>query len=323
MTDAISVTFLGNIMIGRNFNRVFQEQPFYYPWGNVAKYVRSSDIAVGNLENTITFRRRASQSFRLNPEYLKTLDYLDLSYVSLANNHILDYDEEGLIETQKTLIQHGILSGGAGSNIYQARKAVFKTIKGKTFAFISASEHFPHWGADQNKSGIWKITISRMLETMKREVIETLYWARQRSDYIIFTIHWGDKIMTTCKPVYREFSQFLIKNGVNVVYGHNARHILPFEYYQGGIIIYSLGNFINDYMGEKNTNQIGMMVTLLFQKSKIILRRELLHPLRISKYRVHFITDREEHNKVLDYFYDQYRQKTDSRDLEIQFSKYR
>ena len=321
----ISVSLIGNIMIGRNFNTIFQEQPFHYPWGNVSKYLLSSDLVVGNLENTITASRinsytseYSNKGFRLHPDYIKTLNYINLDYVSLSNNHILDYGEVGLRDTRKYLATQGILSGGAGGNIYQARKATFTKIKGKTFAFLSMSEHFPNWKAYQNTTGIWQSPISELSEMIKREIIETLFWTKQKSDYIFFSIHWGNKKMDLYKPHHQEFARFLIDNGVNVVYGHNPGHILPFEYYKKGIIFYSLGNFINDYQGDTYNNQIGIIVTLVFQNSKVILKKELIHPIKISKYVVNFITDRKNHDQIMDYFYDIYKQKRDILDSNLQ-----
>ena len=43
----------------------------------------------------------------------------------------------------------------------------------------------------------------------------------------------------------------------------------------------------------------------------------LLHPIKISHYKVNFITNRKEHDKIMDYFYDQYKQKIDILDSEL------
>ncbi len=70
---------------------------------------------------------------------------------------------------------------------------------------------------------------------------------------IIFSCHWGPNYVDKISSEIKEFGRFLIDIGVGIVFGHSAHHIPPeiYDKYKKGIIIYGLGDFINDYMVDK------------------------------------------------------------------------
>ena len=54
--------------------------------------------------------------FKADPSSVSGLVYAGIDVVSLANNHIIDYGIEGLINTQEVLDENNILHSGAGLN---------------------------------------------------------------------------------------------------------------------------------------------------------------------------------------------------------------
>ena len=93
------------------------------------------------------------------------LIYAGIDVVSLANNHILDYMETGMIQTMNILNEAGILHSGAGLNSYEAYSPAFKSVKGQTIAFLSSSDrtgqynnYQPFLHAGENKSGFAYMT---------------------------------------------------------------------------------------------------------------------------------------------------------------------
>ena len=59
-------------------------------------------------------------TFVLIPEAIDVLKIAKIDYVSLSNNHVLDYDVEALEETLELLDKNGILHSGAGRNLNEA-----------------------------------------------------------------------------------------------------------------------------------------------------------------------------------------------------------
>ena len=78
--------------------------------------------------------------FRCAPEIVGGLYFAGIDVVSLANNHIMDYMEPGMIQTQNILNEAGILHSGAGMDSYQAYLPAFLSAKGQTLAFIASSD---------------------------------------------------------------------------------------------------------------------------------------------------------------------------------------
>lgn len=103
---------------------------FDYIWGDFLKELKkfNPEIRIINLETTITqiedFYPKGI-NYRMNPKNIEVLNLLkNKNYLicNLANNHILDFGPEGLIETIETLKRNKIHFVGAEENIDEAKK---------------------------------------------------------------------------------------------------------------------------------------------------------------------------------------------------------
>ena len=113
----------GDVMIGRGVNSVISRQGYPYIWGNLLSTLRNTDLNIANLETTLTNSNHQvfkTFNFKASPGKIRSLTEANITIVNLANNHILDFAEEGLIETLETLDAAGIKYVGAGENIHEA-----------------------------------------------------------------------------------------------------------------------------------------------------------------------------------------------------------
>ena len=196
----ISMNFVGDIMMGRRFeesNGIIANQganALFEPTYNILGL--AADITVANLEVTLTDQETPHPTkgiiFKSNPENVNALVYAGIDVVSLANNHILDFMEPGLIQTQNTLSQAGIKFSGAGMNSHEAYLPTFKSIKGKTIAFLASSDrtgqynnYQPYLHAGENKSGF-----AYMTPYYLRKQIESV---KHVADLIILELHAGSE----------------------------------------------------------------------------------------------------------------------------------
>ena len=67
-------------------------------------------------------------------------------FVGLANNHSLDYFEEGLVETMEVLWREGVAFAGVGLAAEAAAPAVVERA-GMRLGFLAYSDHYEHWRA--------------------------------------------------------------------------------------------------------------------------------------------------------------------------------
>ena len=196
----ITMNFVGDIMMGRRFedsDGIISTQgveALFEPTINLLG--NAADITVANLEIPLTNQGVPHPTkgivFRSAPENVSGLIYAGIDVVSLANNHILDYMETGMIQTMNILNEAGILHSGAGLNSYEAYIPAFKSVKGQTIAFLSSSDrtgqynnYQPFLHAGENKSGF-----AYMTPYYIKQQIQSV---RDVSDIVVVEMHAGSE----------------------------------------------------------------------------------------------------------------------------------
>ena len=117
----LKVLFVGDVMLGRLMNEVLKEMPPAYPWGDTLSLFHETDVRLCNLECALTDRGTPwsvtpkTFHFRSDAKNVETLTVAHMDAVSLANNHALDYDYEGVLHMIHTLQEAGIHYAGAGA----------------------------------------------------------------------------------------------------------------------------------------------------------------------------------------------------------------
>jgi poly-gamma-glutamate synthesis protein (capsule biosynthesis protein) len=113
-----SILFTGDILIANGVVEEMQSQGLNYPFKKIADELKTYDIVFGNLETPIASGGKPytdkAYTFALDPKLAVSLRWIKLDMVSLSNNHIMDYGEEGMRETISALEDMNILYTGAG-----------------------------------------------------------------------------------------------------------------------------------------------------------------------------------------------------------------
>ncbi|ELR73251.1 Capsule biosynthesis protein capA [Fulvivirga imtechensis AK7] len=244
-----------------------------YIWGDALKvWSRFAPAAkIINLETSITNNEQPwpgkGINYRMHPKNINVLTEAGINVVSLANNHTLDWEISGLVETLRTLEAAGILYAGAGRNTEEAQKpAILQLKKGRilVFAYGAGSSGVPAgWGATTERSGICYLR-----EPGKQELIsikEQVSAEKRSGDVVVFSVHWGSNWGYDIPSVQREFAHQLIdRAGVDIVHGHSSHHPRGIEVYHGKLIIYGAGDFINDYEGIEGYEQFRDDLALMY-----------------------------------------------------------
>ena len=124
----LQISLVGDLLMDGSIRGQIDKNGMDYPWEMVKEYFLNDDITIGNLETSIT--TRASKwpdklfNFRSDPENLKSMKNAGIDILTLANNHILDYGYDGLLDTIKHIDNSGIKRVGAGKNKEDAMKPV-------------------------------------------------------------------------------------------------------------------------------------------------------------------------------------------------------
>jgi poly-gamma-glutamate synthesis protein (capsule biosynthesis protein) len=229
-----------------------------YIWGDaLAELERSRpDLRIVNLETSVTVSGEwvpKGINYRMHPANIACLTAAAVDCCTLANNHVLDWGEPGLIETLETLERAGIRTAGAGRDRAAAEAPAVLTVGGGrrvlVFSMGMASSGVPrNWAAGPARPGVDYLPdlSQRSVEGIARRV-ETV---RQAGDVVVLSIHWGANWGYEVADEERAFARGLIDTGaVHLVHGHSSHHPKGIEVYRGRLILYGCGDFINDYEG--------------------------------------------------------------------------
>ena len=213
-----------------------------YPFKNIKSIFTSSDISFCNLEcnHTLSESYISGKGFYIKgkPEYAKCLQGI-FDIVNLANNHMLDYREQGMFDTMETLDSLGIKHTGAGKNIEEARKPVIITKKDISVGFLGYCLINPkYFYATEQKPGT---SGSFNLELNLSEDIPRL---KEKSDIVAVSFHWGIEGSHYPNNTQKYLAHLSVDLGADLILGHHPHVLQGIEEYKNSLIAYSLGNFI-------------------------------------------------------------------------------
>jgi len=259
----VTLEAVGDIMLGRTVGQMVLDKGPQSIFAGVQSALDGADMLVGNLECAITDRSQPVQkSFDLKapPQAAQALYLAGFDLVSQANNHAMDFGAGGLADTQKTLGQYGIATVGAGVNNAVANAPVFITRNGLRMAFLAfvdvppeRSGFDPHsWAASASTPGVaWGDP-----DQIKADVQA----AKLQADVVIVLLHSGIEIADYFPPIstnQRLDAHTAIDAGAALVIGAHPHVLEQIERYHGGLIAYSLGNFVfDDWKGPANATII-------------------------------------------------------------------
>ena len=209
----------------------------------IRKQIRGADIFMVNQEFPFSSRGAAvadkQYTFRLSPSRVNLLKEMGIDVVTLANNHILDFGTDPLIDSGTTLDVAGIDYVGAGENLERAKKLLLRRVNGTTIGYLGASRVYmdASWAATAGRPGVFSTYDPR-------DLVAEIEAAREVCDYLVVYVHWGIERDTKPQEYQRTLAMNYIDAGADLVVGSHPHVLQGVEYYNGKPILYSLGNFV-------------------------------------------------------------------------------
>ena len=205
--------------------------------------MQTADITVIN--NEFPFSTRGEQApdkqftFRVNPDYVRVLTDMGVDIAGIANNHVLDFGPDALLDTFETLENAGIDYMGAGSDLSRASALITQEVNGKTFGFLAASRVIPvvSWDIKNASPGVFTTYDPALLLAAIKE-------ARTHCDFLSVFVHWGIERDEYPQDYQVTMAQQYIDAGADLVVGAHPHVLQGIAYYENKPVFYSLGNFI-------------------------------------------------------------------------------
>jgi poly-gamma-glutamate synthesis protein (capsule biosynthesis protein) len=239
--------------------------PPEYAWGDVLALMDEAPTAVRlmNLETSVTHsedrERDKAVLYRMSPDNLAVLEVAGVHVWGLANNHVLDHGQRGLLDTLDVLGAAGLKAAGAGRDVDVAWSPAAVAVSGGAHRVVLLCIAHPssgvprHWQARPTRPGV------ALLDDLSRDsadrVTEHLLASSDAGDVRVVSIHWGTNWGHEVPGEQRTFARRLIDGGVHVVVGHSSHHARPVERVHGGLVLYGCGDLVNDYEGIRGHEQ--------------------------------------------------------------------
>ena len=291
----MKIAFLGDVMLGRLVNEVLQHSTPVYPWGNTLPVLQETDLRICNLECVLSDIGNPWSAtpkvfhFRSDEKNVKTLQAAKINIVSIANNHVLDYEYEALSRMLDVLDRQKILHAGAGKNLKEAAKPAICEVKGRKVGLIAFTDDQAEWAAEENKPGIYFVPV-KINDKRAQDLFQRIRDLRQEVDFLIISAHWGPNWGYSPPPEHIPFAHALIEAGADLIFGHSGHIFRGIEIYKNRPIIYCAGDFIDDYAVDEIEKNDESFIFVLEKKPDQHLNLHL-YPSCINNFQANLATD--------------------------------
>lgn len=226
--------FTGDLVVNQAYSAEENISP------ELLELFKKSDCNIVNLEAPVT--NSNSKILKTGPHLkahkestLDVLKTLNIHVAALANNHIKDYDEQGVLDTIDFCHAHGFKTMGAGRNLKEASETFVLNTPEGSIAIINIAEN--EWASAERDSaganGMNLIKDTRKIQQAKKEY-----------DFVFVVVHGGHEYYNLPSPRMQDQYRFYAEQGADLVVGHHTHCVSGHEVYQGTPIFYSLGNFL-------------------------------------------------------------------------------
>lgn len=236
-------------------------------------FLNNNDYNVLNFESPITESNLTQKSALAHKSSFEALDYIK-EYIknpvlSLANNHMMDFGQRGLLDTMKYVKSEKLPFIGAGKNEEDATKYIIlgKDVKVGIIAvqykdYLIATADTP--GTAQNNH----------FKLIKKKILEL----KNKVDWVVMIYHGGEEFINTPLPYTRSLYKKFLKWGADIVVAHHPHTVQGYEKVGNKIIFYSLGNFIfdTDFQRAQEGTDEGVLISIDFNKDSYFFDKLLL-----------------------------------------------
>ncbi|KAI9723116.1 MAG: hypothetical protein M1828_004364 [Chrysothrix sp. TS-e1954] len=273
-----TINFLGDVMLGRLIDQCFPTHVHEpdeaasaasfksrfpsleqcgpsTPWGSTMPLLHEADLNLINLETSATTSTvkwpNKVFNYRMHPANIEALKVAKIRYATLANNHTLDFSENGLEETVRTVREAGIAIAGAGFDRDEALSPAELRLPvddgeldAHNVLVWAGSDHPSDWSKVPQFHLIdYSLATKARLKQMMANDPHT-----PRPSLKIFSIHWGPNYSWQPDDDIRSLAHYLIDEcDVDIIHGHSSHHLQGVEAYKGKLIMYGCGDFVDDY----------------------------------------------------------------------------
>ena len=283
----IDIVSLGNLIIhqsqingAKNENGYDFSPSFQY----IKEMVSEADISLGILEGALAGGEPTGYPIFNSPdEVIDSLRDTGIDVVNYANNHIYDYDDEGLQRTIEITKEKGLDVLGVKST-EEEKSYLVKEVDGVKIGFVSyVFETAAVNGYKTINSNPVSINRENLINTFNYNDLESFYnriaseisaMKAEGVKFIIASMHWGEEYNTYIEATQNEIAKKLNELGVDIILGGHPHVIQPYEIIcnesgHSTFVIYSQGNSLSNQSEQEigvAESEDGIMIKFTLEK---------------------------------------------------------
>ncbi|MBU1117745.1 CapA family protein [Patescibacteria group bacterium] len=246
-TSPPPVVFLGlvgDLGLGRHITSLARgKNDFSWPFAQIYPWLQSHDFNLANLESPIIADcpegKTGTFTFCGDTKFLPYLSENKL-ILNLANNHTLNYGQDGYRQTESFLTQ---------SNILYFPKFTSTSYQGISFGFL---------GYDFISNP--RLDPQTLIDDVKKY--------DPAVDWLTVSIHWGNEYLPSAETWRINLAHQLVDAGADIIHGHHPHVWQGYELYKEKPIFYSFGNFIFDQSWSYETSH-SQIAELKLSKTRV------------------------------------------------------
>ena len=245
----VNLLIAGDFCPNDRVARLIEQEEYSDILGEIKPIIAQMDYSLINLECPIVecpIKPKEKQGPNLKASQLavKMIKNVKFKSVTLANNHFLDYGDEGVSHTLNILRYEHLDFVGGGEDLSRASGILYKDINGKKIAFINCCEH-EFSIATEHSAGANPLNPIQQYYA----IVE----AKNKADYVIIVVHGGHEYFQLPSPRMQEIYRFFVDIGADAVINHHQHCYSGYEVYKEKPIFYGLGNFCFDKNTQRNS----------------------------------------------------------------------
>lgn len=269
---SVKILVAGDMCPQQRVSELFEKGDFQYVLGDIKRLLSEVDYSIVNFECPVvkggeTPIQKQGPSLHCTEKGIEAVKWVGFNCVTLANNHFLDYGEEGVKNTLNVCKENGLDTVGGGINLKNAEQPLYKKINGQTIAIVNCCEQEFSIATDRT-AGSNPLNPIQQYYSIKK--------AKSKADYVIVIVHGGHEHFQLPSTRMQETYRFFVDAGADAVVNHHQHCFSGYEVYKDKPIFYGLGNFCfdNAHLRQGKWTE-GYMVVISFDSSKVSF---LLHP---------------------------------------------
>lgn len=227
----------------------------------VAEKIKDYDLKYWNQETIFGGKERGYSGYpRFNSpsEFGDDMIKIGFNMVSLANNHSMDQNEAGVLNSVAYWNTKDVVWNGQSDSEENRLAHIYGEKNNIKYALLSYTMHTNGLPVPSSKPYLVNVYD-------KDKVKADIESVRPNVDVLFVAMHWGEEYTHKPNSNQRETAEYLASLGVDVIIGCHPHVIQPIEKINNTIVYYSLGNFISNQGDE--FKRVGLLGTLDITKT--------------------------------------------------------